>query len=60
MKAKKEGNIRKIKKESLREVTVKIMLKRIDTQKEITVKVLLDSRTTELVISLEFAKSRVL
>ena len=56
MKAKKEGNIRKIKKESLREVTVKIMLKRIDIQKKITVKVLLDSRTTELVISLEFAK----
>ena len=56
MKAKKEGNIRKIKEESLREVIVKIMLERIDTQKGITVEVLLDSRITGLVISLEFAK----
>ena len=56
MKAKKEGNIRKIEGESLREVTVKIVLERINTQKGITVEVLLDSKTTGLVISLEFAK----
>ena len=56
MKAKKEGNIRKIEGKSLREVTVKIVLERIDTQEGITVEVLLDSKTTELVISLEFAK----
>ena len=40
----------------LREVIVKIGLERIDIQKEVTVEVLLDSGTTELVISLEFAK----
>jgi len=42
----------------LREITVKIGLKRIDIQEEITVKVLLDSGTTELVISSEFAKKQ--
>ena len=36
--------------------TVKIRLERIDIQKEIIVEALLDSRTTGLVISLEFAK----
>ena len=40
----------------LREITVKIRLKRIDTQEEITVETLLDSGATELVISLEFAR----
>ena len=42
----------------LREVIVKIRLKRINTQKRITVEILLDSRATELVISLEFAKKK--
>jgi len=41
---------------TLREVTVKIGLKRIDTQEGITVEVLLDSRATGLVMSSEFAK----
>jgi len=38
----------------LREVTVKIGLERIDTQKKIIVEVLLDSGTTGLVMSSEF------
>ena len=40
----------------LREVIVKIGLKRIDMQEGITMEILLDSRATELVISLEFAR----
>ena len=40
----------------LREVIVKIGLGRIDIQERVTVEALLDSKTTELVISLEFAK----
>ena len=40
----------------LRKVTVKIGLKRIDTQEEVTVEVLLDNNMIELVISLEFTK----
>jgi len=39
----------------LREVTVKIRLKRINMQEGIIVEALLDSRTTRLVMSLEFA-----
>ena len=42
----------------LREVIVKIGLKRTDTQKGVTMEKLLDSGTTELVISLEFAKKQ--
>ena len=42
----------------LREVTVKIGLERIDTQKEITVEVLLDSETTGLVMSSEFTRKQ--
>jgi len=42
----------------LREVTVKIGLERIDTQKGITVEALLDSRATGLVMSSEFAKKQ--
>ncbi len=42
----------------LREVTVKIGLKRINMQEEILVEALLDSSTTELVISLEFARKQ--
>ena len=43
-------------KKTLREVTVKIGLERIDMQEEITVEALLDSKTTGLVMSSEFAK----
>ena len=42
----------------LREVRVKIGLERIDTQEEVTVEALLDSRTTRLVMSLEFARKQ--
>ena len=42
----------------LREVIVKIGLERIDTQEEVTVEALLDSRTTRLVMSLEFARKQ--
>ena len=42
----------------VREVTVKIRLERIDTQKGVTVEVLLDSGTTGLVMSLEFARKQ--
>jgi len=40
----------------LKEITVKIGLEIIDTQKEVIVKVLLDNDITELVISSEFTK----
>jgi len=43
-------------KNMLREVTVKIGLKKIDMQEEVTVEELLDSRVTGLVMSSEFAK----
>jgi len=43
---------------TLREVTVKIGLERIDMQEGIMVEALLDSRTTGLVISSEFAKKQ--
>ena len=42
----------------LRKVTEKIGPEKIGTQEEVTVETLLDSRTTELVISLEFAKKQ--
>ena len=42
----------------MREVTVKIGLERIDTQKGITVEVLLNSGATRLVMSSEFAKKQ--
>ena len=45
-------------KNILREVLVKIELERINIQKEITVEILLDSKLTELVISLEFARKQ--
>ena len=50
--------VRKVERKPLREVTVKIGLERIDTQKEITVKALLDSGTTGLVMSSEFAQKQ--
>ena len=43
---------------TLREVTVKIGLERIDTQEGITVEALLDSGATGLVMSLEFARKQ--
>ena len=43
---------------TLREVTVKIGLERIDTQKGITVEELLDSGTTGLVMNSEFARKQ--
>jgi len=56
---KKEIEVSKVKKgELLREITVKISLKRIDIQKEIIVKALLDSRATGLVMSLKFARKQ--
>jgi len=48
--------VRKVEMKTLREVTVKIGLERIDTQERIMVEVLLDSRATGLVMSSEFAK----
>jgi len=44
----------------LREVTVKIGLERIDTQEEVMVEVLLNNGIIELVISLEFAKKKLI
>ena len=61
VKEKKERlvEVRKTKREeSLREVTVKIRLERIDIQKEIVVEVLLDNRTIRLVISSEFVRKQ--
>ena len=42
----------------MREVTVKIGLERINTQKRIIVEALLDSSATELVMSLEFVRKQ--
>ena len=42
----------------MRKVTVKIRLKRIDTQEGITVEALLDSGVTGLVMSSEFARKQ--
>jgi len=44
--------------ERLREVMVKISLKRVDIQERITVEVLLDSGATELVMSSEFTRKQ--
>ena len=52
----KKMEVRKVERKTLRKVTVKIGLKRIDMQERITVEVLLDSRATGLVMSSEFAK----
>jgi len=51
-------DIRKAKRKSLREVTVKIGLERTNIQEEIIVEVLLDSRTTILVMNSEFARKQ--
>ena len=50
--------VRKVEGRTLREVTVKIGLERIDMQKGITVEALLDSGATGLVMSSEFSKKQ--
>ena len=50
--------VRKLEGKTLRKVTVKIGLERIDMQEGITVEALLDSRATGLVMSSEFAKKQ--
>jgi len=50
--------VRKAGGKTLREVTVKIGLERIDTQEGVTVEALLDSGATGLVMSSEFAKKQ--
>jgi len=50
--------VRKVGEKTLREMTVKIGLERIDTQKRITVEALLDSGATGLVMSSEFARKQ--
>jgi len=50
--------VRKVERRTLREVTVKIGLERIDMQERITVEVLLDSGVTGLVMRSEFAKKQ--
>ena len=47
-----------MKRKPLREVTIKIGLEKLDTQKEIMVEALLDSGATELVMSSEFARKK--
>jgi len=54
----KKVEVRKIEGRTLREVTVKIGLERIDTQEGIMVEALLDSEATGLVMSSEFAKKQ--
>jgi len=50
--------VRKVERRTLREVTVKIGLERIDMQKGIMVEALLDSRAMELVMSSEFSRKQ--
>ena len=47
-----------MEEKTLREVTVKIGLERVDTQERIMVEALLDSGATGLVMSSEFAKKQ--
>ena len=54
----KEEKVRKAGGKTLREVTVKIGLERIDTQKGVTVEALLDSRAMRLVMSLKLARKQ--
>ena len=53
-----EEKERKAEGRTLREVTVKIGLERIDTQEGVTVEILLDSEVTGLVMSLEFTRKQ--
>jgi len=56
---KKEVKVKKVKEnELLREITVKIGLEIIDTQKGVTVEALSNSGITGLVMSLEFARKQ--
>ena len=48
--------VRKVEGRTLKEITVKIGLERIDTQERVTVETLLDSGATGLVISSEFTR----
>ena len=54
----KKEEVRKMEEKLLREVTVKIGLKRVNMQEGITVEALLDSEATGLVMSLEFARKQ--
>jgi len=45
-----------MEEKTLREVTIRIGLERLDTQEGITVEALLDSGVTRLVMSSEFAR----
>jgi len=54
----KKEKVRKAGGKTLREVTVKIGLERIDTQKGVTVEALLDSRAMGLVMSLKLARKQ--
>ena len=56
--SKEKAEVRKVEERTLREITMKIGLERIDTQEGIMVEVLLDSEATGLVISSEFAKKQ--
>ena len=53
-----EEIVRRMEGKPLREVTVKIRLERVDTQKGIMVEALLDSGVIGLVMSSEFAKKQ--
>ena len=53
-----EEKVRKVERRTLREVTVKIGLERIDMQEGITVEALLDSGATGLVMSSEFTRKQ--
>jgi len=53
-----EEKVRKVEGRTLREVTVKIGLERIDTQEGVTVEALLDSGAMGLVMSSEFARKQ--
>ena len=53
-----EEKVKKVEGRTLREVTVKIGLERINTQERIMVETLLDSGVTRLVMSLEFARKQ--
>jgi len=54
----KKIEVRKMEGRTLREVTVKIGLERVDIQEGIAVEALLNSEATGLVMSLEFAKKQ--
>ena len=54
----KEERVRKVEGKTLREVTMKIGLERLDTQERVMMEVLLDSGATGLVMSSEFVKKQ--